>query len=100
MKHCTIREVATGRTATVPLPLAHALVMAGKHEYTDKRKAKKADVPSSAPPPVQKEEPPKPWQSGLNYAPEDAEPAAKKTVAKKAGKKKRAYKRRDLKAED
>ena len=96
MKHCTIRERATGRTATVPLPLAHALVVAGKHEYTDKRKAKKVDVPA----PVQEKGPPKPWQSGLNDAPEDVEPAAKKTAAKKAGKKKRAYKRRDLKAED
>ena len=94
MKHCTIRERATGRTATVPLPLAHALVMAGKHEYTDKRKAKKADVPSSAPPPVQEEEPHKPREGELDDTPLEAKPPAKKS-----SKKKRAYKRRDLKAE-
>jgi len=79
MKHCTIREIATGRTATVPLPLAHALVMAGKHEYTDKRKAKKVDVPTIAESHHKDEAPAK---------------APKKTATK------RAYKRRDLKAED
>lgn len=90
MKHCTIREIATGRTATVPEPLAQALVVAGKHEYTDKRKAKKA-----APAPTQKEGPPKPWEGELDDAPLETKPAVKK-----AGKKKRTYNRRDLKAED
>ena len=79
MKHHEIRECSTGRTARVPEPLAKVLVAAGKHEYVDGRKAKKADVSPAV---------------ESHHEDDAAHKPAKKTATK------RAYKRRDLKAED